>query len=73
LFSVRCFSDYEIFRLVGRIALPIYAWGIVMGFLYTRNLNDYMHRLLWTALAAQLRLFYPLHLAILSLLKYFFH
>lgn len=41
-------------RLIGRIAFPIYAYAIVAGYGRTRSVNRYMWRLLLIAAAAQL-------------------
>lgn len=47
------FSDSIIWRVLGRIAFPLYAWGIVQGYLHTRSLKRYMSRLTVVAIAAQ--------------------
>lgn len=39
------FPQYEIFRIIGRIAFPIFAFTLVEGFLHTRNVKEYMMRL----------------------------
>ena len=54
---------------VGRLAFPIFAFMIVEGYCYTRNLKKYMGRLLLCAVISEIpfnlmyagRLFYPIH------------
>jgi len=41
-------------RIVGRIAFPIFAYGISQGYIYTKNLKLYMYRLLIFALISQI-------------------
>lgn len=38
---------------IGRLAAPIFVYGIAMGFAHTRNVKRYLRRLLVTAVAAQ--------------------
>lgn len=40
-------------RIIGRIAFPIYAWCLVVGFHYTRNVWKYMLRILAVGLLSQ--------------------
>ncbi|MFB0844092.1 TraX family protein [Paenibacillus oleatilyticus] len=47
------FEDQEIWRVIGRIAFPIYAYGIVLGYRHTRDLKSYMKRLLILAVLSQ--------------------
>ncbi|WP_028551691.1 TraX family protein [Paenibacillus sp. UNC451MF] len=47
------FQDQAIWRMVGRIAFPIYAYFIVVGYTRTRNLKLYMVRLFIIALLSQ--------------------
>ncbi|KEQ26856.1 TraX family protein [Paenibacillus tyrfis] len=35
------FEDQAIWRVIGRIAFPIYAYGIVMRYRHTRDLKSY--------------------------------
>jgi hypothetical protein len=42
-----------VFRIVGRIALPLFAWGIVNGYKKTINLNMYALRILILAIVSQ--------------------
>lgn len=48
------FPDEPFFRVLGRLAFPLYAWGIVQGYFYTRNLKNYQKRLLWLAVLSQI-------------------
>lgn len=48
------FPDEEWLRVIGRMAFPIYCWGIVQGYYRTRNVERYMGRLLVLALLSQL-------------------
>ncbi|MBE1444873.1 TraX family protein [Paenibacillus sp. OAS669] len=47
------FQDQAIWRMIGRIAFPIYAYFIVLGYSRTRNLKLYMVRLFLIALISQ--------------------
>lgn len=47
------FKDQALWRVIGRIAFPIYAYGIVLGYRHTRNLLSYMKRLLILAALSQ--------------------
>ena len=38
------FPQYRIFRIIGRLAFPIYAYCIAEGFRYTRNRKKYFLR-----------------------------
>jgi len=48
------FPDQEWFRIVGRIAFPLYCWFLVQGYQHTRNLKKYMWRLFWLACISQI-------------------
>lgn len=48
------FPEKEIFRIVGRIAFPLYSWFLVQGYKYTRNHKKYMLRLLGLACISQI-------------------
>lgn len=48
------FPDDPLFRILGRLAFPLYAWGIVKGYFYTRSLKNYQKRLLWLAVLSQI-------------------
>ena len=45
--------DIEIFRVIGRLAMPIYAYFIVQGFHNTKNLKLYTFRVALLALVSQ--------------------
>lgn len=48
------FPDTEWFRIIGRIAFPLYGWFLVQGYQHTRNLKKYMWRLFWLASLSQI-------------------
>jgi hypothetical protein len=48
------FEDQPIFRIVGRIAFPIYVYGVYVGYQHTSNIKKYYFRLLGLALLAQI-------------------
>lgn len=48
------FPDLPFFRVIGRFAFPLYAWGIVQGYYHTRNLKNYQRRLVWLAVISQI-------------------
>lgn len=46
------FSDYPIFRCIGRLAFPIFAFMAVEGFYHTRSLKKYLSRLfIWAVIS----------------------
>ena len=47
------FPDDIIFRLVGRLAFPLFAWGIARGYRYTSSLKRYAIRLLALGIISQ--------------------
>lgn len=47
------FPQDKMFRIIGRIAFPIYCWLLVQGYLHTRNHKKYMIRLFWLACISQ--------------------
>ncbi|EXX87930.1 conjugal transfer protein TraX [Paenibacillus darwinianus] len=48
------FPESEMFRIVGRIAFPLYSWFLVQGYIHTRNHKKYMVRLFWMACISQI-------------------
>jgi hypothetical protein len=48
------FPDLAILRIIGRIAFPLYAFGIVQGFVHTRSRRKYLERLAILAAVSQL-------------------
>jgi len=48
----------DILRIIWRIAFPLFAWMIVRGFYYTKNINNYMKRLLILAIISQIPMFF---------------
>ncbi len=47
------FPDIPLFRVIGRLALPLFAWGIANGYRYTSNPLRYSFRLLVVAVVSQ--------------------
>jgi hypothetical protein len=41
-------------RIIGRIAFPIYAFAVYIGYKHTRNVQKYIWRLFWIAVLSQL-------------------
>lgn len=48
------FPNTDLFRIIGRIAFPLYSWFLVQGYLYTRELQKYMWRLFGLACLSQI-------------------
>ena len=48
------FPQYDVFRIIGRIAFPIFAYTLVEGFLHTRDVKKYMKRLGLLALCSEI-------------------
>ena len=48
-----CFPNTPEMRIIGRIAFPIYAWCMIVGFHYTRSVPKYLLRVLITGLVSQ--------------------
>lgn len=57
------FPKYFVFRIIGRLAFPLFAWFIANGARYTGNVKIYFLRLLALALLAQIPFGYAIHLA----------
>lgn len=51
--GVLFFPDIREFRILGRIAFPLYAWCVVVGAVYTANPLKYSLRLLLSAIVCQ--------------------
>lgn len=48
------FGEYVIFRIIGRLAFPIFAFLIAEGFLYTHNVKRYLTRLAVFAVVSEI-------------------
>jgi len=48
------FPNIIMFRIIGRIAFPLFAYLLVTGFIYTKNINNYLIRLGIFAIISQL-------------------
>lgn len=46
--------DLELFRMIGRLSFPIYAFLIVNGFNYSKNIKRYLSRLLLFAVISEI-------------------
>lgn len=63
------FVQHEIFTCIGRLAFPIYAFMIVEGYFYTKNLKKYVIRLFLFAMISEVpfnlmmgsSIFFPIH------------
>jgi hypothetical protein len=52
--GVMFFPEYRIFRTIGRIAFPIFAFYIAIGFQYTSSRKKYLNRLVVLGILSQL-------------------
>lgn len=52
-FGKMCFPNVPEMRLIGRLAFPLFAYGIAVGALYTRNPEKYLTRIVLLALISQ--------------------
>ena len=52
--GVVLFPDLIVLRMIGRIAAPIFAYTTAVGYLHTRNVQDYLKRLFVFALVSQI-------------------
>lgn len=59
------FPQVVIFRIIGRLALPIFCLGVAQGFIHTSNFYKYLERLIVFALIAQ----FPFGLAVNDFFK----
>lgn len=48
------FPSDEIWRIIGRIAFPLFAWGIVRGYKMTKNKENYAKRIFFLAAISQI-------------------
>lgn len=48
------FPGDAVWRIIGRIAFPLYAYGIVQGYLHTRSLERYLKRLVLIGIVSQI-------------------
>ena len=48
-----CFPSVPEMRILGRIAFPVYAWCMIVGFHYTRSVPKYLLRILITGIVSQ--------------------
>src|SRR5690554_3017221 len=69
LFNIENSNLIYLMRIIGRMAFPIFAFLIVEGFYYTRNLNKYFTRLLIFAFISEI----PFDLAIFNTIFNFTH
>lgn len=51
--GLQLFPQYEIFRIIGRLALPLYAYMITEGCKYTKNRKKYLWNVLSLAILCQ--------------------
>lgn len=51
------YTDKEILRIIWRIAFPLFAWWIVRGFIYTRDVKKYALRMLILAILTQIPIY----------------
>ncbi len=56
--GVLLFPDYQIFRTIGRIAFPIFAFYLAMGYAFTSDKKKYALRLLIFGLISQIPYFF---------------
>lgn len=48
------FPNIQIFRIIGRLSFPLFAWGIARGYIFTKNFERYAVRLILLAAVSQL-------------------
>jgi hypothetical protein len=65
--------DNMVLAILGRIAFPLFAYCIVVGFLYTRNIKKYLIRLLAFGVISQPLYLLALHPDAFASLKDFLH
>src|SRR5579872_1334795 len=55
------FPQYFLFRIIGRLAFPLFAWLIANGAHHTHNIGKYLQRLYLFALISQIPFFLANH------------
>lgn len=48
------FGEFQIFRIIGRVAFPLYVFMIIQGYFYTKNFTKYAVRLGLLALVSEI-------------------
>ncbi|MBD2872461.1 conjugal transfer protein TraX [Paenibacillus sp. IB182493] len=56
------FPEETAWRIIGRLAMPLYAYAIVLGYFRTSNINRYLARIAVLALISQLPYQFAFHL-----------
>ena len=51
--GAKVFPDVQLLRVIGRMALPLYAWSLVVGSCYTHDIGQYLLRLLALGVVCQ--------------------
>lgn len=59
--GLQLFPGFKIFRIIGRLAFPIFAYMIAEGCSYTKNRKKYLGTISLLAFACQLVYFFALH------------
>jgi len=52
--GVILYPDIELFRIIGRLAMPLFVYMLIQGFVYTKNLKNYLIRLIAIAIPSEL-------------------
>lgn len=55
--GIAFYPDIQVFQIIGRLAFPLFAWGIARGYNFTGNYKKYATRLLIIAVVAQIPFF----------------
>jgi hypothetical protein len=48
------FPNIILFRVIGRLSFPLFAWAIANGSIYTKNINKYLFRIFLLAVLSQI-------------------